>query len=105
MASQHQAVWIGPGRRIMFDQVLEVTEGDEFEFDTDVTLGGEGFDYNIVGGPAFAYVLADAKTLRVKGHNKMTTRLELADAVDEANEAATVKAAAKAETASDESEE
>ena len=96
MAPHHQAVWIGPAKRIMFDEVLEVDAGDEFEFDTDLTLGGEGSDYNITGGPAFDAVLTDAKALGVKGHTKMTTRLELQTAVDDVNEAAAAKAAADA---------
>ena len=106
MAPHHQAVWIGPGKRIMFAEVLEVDQGVEFEFDTDETLGGEGFDYDIIGGPAFTAALTDAKALGVKGHTKMTTRLALATAVDEMREAETVKAAAQAEAdANDKSEE
>lgn len=106
MAPHHQAVWIGPGKRIMFDEVLEVDAGTEFEFDTDLILGGEGSDYNIVAGPAFAAALTDAKALAVKGHTKMTTRLELATAVAEANEEIAAKAAAeaKAEAEATESE-
>jgi len=105
MAPHHQAVWLAPDSRIFFDEVLEVDQGDKFEFDVDVLLGGEGSNYNIIGGPAFDAALTDAKALGVKGHTKMTTRLELQTAVDELNAAAAVKAAAEAEAAADESEE
>lgn len=105
MAPHHQAVWLGPDSRLMFDEVLEVNQGEEFEFDTDDSLGGEGSNYDITGGPAFAAALTDAKALGAKGHTKMTTRLELQTAVDELNAAAALKAAAEAEAAAEKSEE
>lgn len=91
-----KAIWKGSDRFIP-DLRIKVTAGTEFEIPDDVVLGGEGVVFDIVGGASFDKLVAEAKDLKVSGHTKLSTRLDLERAV--ADHKAEEASKAEAETA------
>lgn len=97
----HKVRWTGASHRIP-DLAKTVQRGEEFEVDDTVTLGGEGVNFDIIGGSEFDRLVSEAKDLKVSGYTKLTTRLDLERAVDAKKAELEAKEAEKA--ASDESE-